>query len=164
MAHKVCIGGTAYEIDGGKAMVDGTVYEIDHGVANVDGTAYEVGFGPAMATVTLTTRLASSGESKQASLTLTFPEPIPHPILGVGSFESITLQAEAGLNGEVFEVPIGTLAKCSVKSSYGSTSVTLNGTEVGSGYTHEITKNVSFYLRVKSDGGKGAGSITITET
>lgn len=44
MAHKVCIDGTAYEIDGGKAMVDGTVYEIDHGVANVDGTAYEVGF------------------------------------------------------------------------------------------------------------------------
>lgn len=52
MAHKVCIGGTAYEIDGGKAMVGGTVYEIDHGVANVDGTAYEVGFGPAMCTVT----------------------------------------------------------------------------------------------------------------
>lgn len=46
MAHKTWIGGTAYEIDGGKAMVDGTVYEIDHGTTLVDGTAYEVGFGP----------------------------------------------------------------------------------------------------------------------
>ena len=45
MAHKVCIDGTAYEIDGGKAMVDGAVYEIDHGTTLVDGTAYEVGFG-----------------------------------------------------------------------------------------------------------------------
>lgn len=53
MAHKVCIDGTAYEIDGGKAMVGGTVYEIDHGVANVGGTAYEVGFAqPVKVTVT----------------------------------------------------------------------------------------------------------------
>ena len=60
MAHKVCIDGTAYEIDGGKAMVDGAVYEIDHGVANVDGTAYEVGFAE-MVTVKLKATGISNG-------------------------------------------------------------------------------------------------------
>lgn len=45
MAHKTLIGGTAYEIDGGKTLVNGTAYSIDKGKTLVDGTAYEVGFG-----------------------------------------------------------------------------------------------------------------------
>lgn len=44
MAHKTLIGGTAYEIGGGKTLVGGTAYSIDKGKALVDGTAYEVGF------------------------------------------------------------------------------------------------------------------------
>lgn len=46
MAHKTLIGGTAYEISGGKPLVNGTAYSIDKGKALVDGTAYEVGFAP----------------------------------------------------------------------------------------------------------------------
>lgn len=45
MAHKTLIGGTAYEISGGKTLVDGTAYSIKNGKTLVDGTAYEVGFG-----------------------------------------------------------------------------------------------------------------------
>ena len=45
MAHKPLIGGTAYEIVGGKDLIGGTVYEKDHGKTLVGGTAYEVGFG-----------------------------------------------------------------------------------------------------------------------
>ena len=44
MAHKTLIGGTAYEITGGKALVNGTGYSIDKGKTLVGGTAYEVGF------------------------------------------------------------------------------------------------------------------------
>ena len=44
MAHKTLVGGTAYEITGGKALVDGTVYSIKNGKTLVGGTAYEVGF------------------------------------------------------------------------------------------------------------------------
>ena len=44
MAHKTLIGGTAYEISGGKTLVNGTVYSIKNGKTLVDGTAYEVGF------------------------------------------------------------------------------------------------------------------------
>lgn len=44
MAHKTLIGGTAYEISGGKTLVNGTAYSIDKGKTLVDGTAYEVGF------------------------------------------------------------------------------------------------------------------------
>lgn len=45
MAHGTLIGGTAYEISGGKTLVGGTGYSIDKGKTLVDGTGYEIGFG-----------------------------------------------------------------------------------------------------------------------
>lgn len=45
MAHKTLIGGTAYEIAGGKTLVDGTAYNIKNGKTLVGGTAYEIGWG-----------------------------------------------------------------------------------------------------------------------
>ena len=51
MAHKALIGGTAYEISGGKTLIDGTAYSIKNGKTLVDGTAYEVAFGPDFVTV-----------------------------------------------------------------------------------------------------------------
>jgi hypothetical protein len=44
MAHKTLIGGTAYEISGGKTLVNGTAYSIKNGKTLVGGTAYEVAF------------------------------------------------------------------------------------------------------------------------
>lgn len=44
MAHKTLIGGTAYEISGGKTLISGTVYDITGGKTLIDGTAYEIGF------------------------------------------------------------------------------------------------------------------------
>lgn len=46
MAHKTRIGGTAYEISGGKTLVDGTAYSIKNGKTLVGGTAYDIGFVP----------------------------------------------------------------------------------------------------------------------
>lgn len=118
-----------------------------------------------MPMITIDTDASSGTEEDQAKVTLTFPEAIEYPLMSGCYIESLYLDANSSYDGLAFEVPAGTLAKCTVKSSYGTPSITLNGTNVSSGgYTHEITKNVSFYLKVKNDGGKGIGSITITET
>lgn len=45
MAHKTKIGGTAYEISGGRTLIDGTGYSIDKGRAKVGGTGYDISFG-----------------------------------------------------------------------------------------------------------------------
>lgn len=45
MAHKTLIGGTAYEIGGGRTLVDGTGYSIDKGRTKVGGTGYDISFG-----------------------------------------------------------------------------------------------------------------------
>lgn len=44
MAHKTKIGGTAYEISGGRTLVDGTGYSIEKGRTKVDGTGYDISF------------------------------------------------------------------------------------------------------------------------
>ena len=44
MAHKTLIGGTAYEISGGKTLIGGTAYSIKNGKTLVNGTVYEIGF------------------------------------------------------------------------------------------------------------------------
>lgn len=50
MAHKTLIGGTAYEISGGKTLVGGTAYNISNGKTLVGGTAYTINFLPAVGT------------------------------------------------------------------------------------------------------------------
>lgn len=44
MAHKTLIGGTSYEISGGKTMVGGTAYEISGGKTMVGGTVRNISF------------------------------------------------------------------------------------------------------------------------
>lgn len=44
MAHRALIGGTAYEISGGKTLVGGTAYSIAKGRTLVGGTGYDVPF------------------------------------------------------------------------------------------------------------------------
>lgn len=45
MAHKTLIGGTAYEISGGRTLVGGTAYSISGGRTLVNGTGYDISFG-----------------------------------------------------------------------------------------------------------------------
>ena len=46
MAHKTLVGGTAYNITGGKSLVSGTAYNIPSGRTLVGGTKYDITFGP----------------------------------------------------------------------------------------------------------------------
>lgn len=48
MAHKTLIGGTAYDIKGGKCLVGGTVYSIKKGRTLIGGTGYDITFGLVM--------------------------------------------------------------------------------------------------------------------
>ena len=54
MAHKALVGGTAYEIKGGRCLVNGTGYGIQKGRTLVDGTGYDIKFGPGTIPVTIT--------------------------------------------------------------------------------------------------------------
>lgn len=44
MAHKILIGGTAYEVKGGKCLVNGTAYSIKKGRTLIGGTGYDITF------------------------------------------------------------------------------------------------------------------------
>lgn len=46
MSHKTTIGGTVYDVTGGKCLVNGTVYSIKKGRTLVGGTGYDVTFAP----------------------------------------------------------------------------------------------------------------------
>lgn len=46
MAHKILIGGTAYEVKGGKCLVNGTSYDIKKGRTLIGGTGYDITFAP----------------------------------------------------------------------------------------------------------------------
>ena len=46
MAHKALIGGTAYNITGGKSLISGTSYNIAKGKTLIRGSEYDINFGP----------------------------------------------------------------------------------------------------------------------
>lgn len=48
MSHKTTIGGTVYDVKGGKCLVNGTVYNIKKGRTLIGGTGYDITFAPAM--------------------------------------------------------------------------------------------------------------------
>lgn len=54
MAQKVLIGGTSYEVSGGKGLIGGTGYDISDGRTLVGGTGYNIAFAPKEYVVTVT--------------------------------------------------------------------------------------------------------------
>lgn len=116
MAHKTLIGGTAYEIGGGKDLIGGTVYAKDHGKTLVGGTVYEVGFAPAGATVKVTVSntglIASQTSSPNAHFSI---DGVKHNV------------------AEEFVTPIGTVLSCWCSRGSGAGGIAgiyLNGAEV----------------------------------
>ena len=53
MAHKTLIGGTIYNVTGGKTMVGGTSYNIKGGQTLINGTGYNIKFGGGVPTAML---------------------------------------------------------------------------------------------------------------
>ena len=158
MAHKTLIGGTAYEIDGGKTLIGGTAYSIDKGKTLVGGTAYEVGFDDGMRTITITDTNSSYNSSTHSQYAY-----ITHN--GVDYIDSTTFNAK-----------IGDVIRCTVGASGGgSAQIIVNGTHVVSKpvsgifeqttYEYEIVSDVTINLqRIAGSRGSTFGYITITET
>lgn len=48
MAHKTLIGGTAYDVKGGRDLIGGTGYAKKNGKALINGTAYSIKFGESL--------------------------------------------------------------------------------------------------------------------
>lgn len=129
MAHKTLIGGTAYEVSGGKTLIDGTVYTIDKGKTLVEGTAYEVGFArDAVVTLKLTSYSSNYGS---------------YAVIDGKTYTKTTLT-----------VPVGTVIKlylkktqcgCGANKAYSYTY--LNGTRVSTAtsYSYKVTGNVSIH-------------------
>ena len=143
MAHKTLVGGTAYEITGGKTLVDGTAYSIKSGKTLVGGTVYEVGFAE-MATVTIT----GSGDSY---------------------LSYVTIDGKNYTSETTLSVPVGTIVYCHVgdEGKDGSPYVSLNGAYI-SERQYTITGNIGIYLRTRSYKDKNDnkyyyGIISITE-
>lgn len=142
MAHKTLIGGTAYEISGGKTLVGGTAYEISGGKTLVGGTAYEVGFDNGMRTITLYGGTGTYDLEVVIGGTLRYVN--NGYLLNLDTFESYDWTSPATI-----EVPIGTEIVFTVTpASYGASyEVILNGSTVDSGYV-ETKDNANYYYTV----------------
>lgn len=134
MAHKVIIGGTAYEVDGGADLVGGTVYKKDHGKVIVGGTAYEVGFEKT-AIVRLMSNTFAEGDYAEASVFYRTPD---------GGTDYLSTAGE-------YELPIGTIITCSLLWNgkdranlivYFNNSV-INSSESNAYYQYTLNQNIA---------------------
>lgn len=142
MAHKTLIGGTAYEIGGGKTLVNGTARSIDKGKTLVGGTVYEVGFGPSTAILTLNTSTTKMTD-----------------VIINGTEYSTTT---------TLEVPIGTVVRCRVDSESSKEGyVDVNDHTVFNSYygyyDYVVTGNATIVSSYKQYDGDLYGYIAITE-
>lgn len=153
MAHKTLIGGTVYEIGGGKDLIGGTVYEKDHGKTLVGGTAYEVGF--------------------VENLTVTMTQANPSNVTAYISWDG-----GSASEPETYQVPAGTEMRARINHKGNLTDVhpyiIFNGTSVGTSgsegsyydptyfasYDFTLTKDITFYVGTY---GKGAYALYINE-
>lgn len=68
-SHKTMVGGTIYDVTGGKCMVGGTVYDIQKGLTMVGGTVYEIPFAVEPAVPVGTTWTITSSQSWEVPAT-----------------------------------------------------------------------------------------------
>lgn len=157
MAHKTLIGGTAYEISGGKTLIDGTAYKIEKGKTRVDGTAYDVPFTAIIEVV--------NGETASVNMI-------------AGAKYGLSLQG-------MQEFPIGTILKICIglsyanrNGSYGISKVIVNGEVVCTheshssfgtntkNYEYTVTRDATIVCERFDPDGNGTndyGIVTITE-
>ena len=158
MAHKTLIGGTAYEVSGGKTLVDGTAYSIKNGKTLVEGTAYEVRF--------IHTPVINLVIRSAILVNVEFSRCI---IDGISYNLSST--------GTQLQLPVGTTIECYVSGggvSFGhqnreATISVNNQIVISTSADVDTTETVSFIYTVTGDatitlaGARASGNITITE-
>lgn len=154
MAHKTLIGGTAYEISGGKTLVGGTAYEIKNGKTLVGGTAYEISFG-------IPIIISGTGFSNN---------------MWGGTFAWVEINGTTYNEAQTLNLPVDTVIKCCIKEGYskGKAKIILNGNTVvqSSAYdkfyynytVKENVKRVTISLEIGGSGTMGFyGTVSIIE-
>ena len=131
MAHKTLIGGTAYELKGGRDLIGGTGYGRKAGKTLIGGAAYDVSFKPATATLKITV----AADSKMDGLRM---------------IAEISCGGNEYTDPGEYEVPVGSTVTIKARGRYSSTDVWiyLNGVKVKTGtgsasYDFTISKNTS---------------------
>lgn len=120
MAHKTRIGGTAYEVSGGKTLVGGTAYSIAGGRTLVGGTGYGISFEEA-----ITLNISHTGSSSSYCVV---------KVNGTSVTSSTTMEVK---NGDVISM---TVYPANVYGTEIPGSIRLNGTEVST-YSYSYTVN-----------------------
>lgn len=164
MAHKTLIGGTAYEISGGKTLVNGTAYKIEKGKTLVGGTAYELGV---MVTITINGGTDAFYSFAEVSI----------DGFKYGGKYAVGSNFITVCDNVQVTVPIGTEITCLLRAHYGDVaSVKVNNNTVysfkgesmstfdGGSYKYTVVANANIDL-INSDAKDSSigGTITITE-
>ena len=144
MAHRTLIGGTAYEITGGRTLVDGTGYSIPGGRTLIGGTGYDVSF---LVSCIVTVNDGSGWFD--------------------GSWSALALYCNGSQKKETFEAAVGDTV--SIYNAYTNLSVTLNGTALAKDSDRYHTFTLTGDAVIDTSGVQGAygqvfGTITITMT
>ena len=153
MAHKVNIGGTAYEIDGGRTLVNGTGYSIDKGKSMVGGTVYEVGFKGEPVRITLSAAYVKSVGDASVTINGVKYSASTHAgqTIKIDAFvgDTITCSAAGISNGAVF---VNDKSTPIVSAQYGVT------------YEYVITGHTTIHLSTMGMAPNyGSGMVYITE-
>ena len=157
MAHKTLVGGTAYEISGGKTLVGGTAYNISNGRTLVGGTAYTISFLPAVGTALNACTPEEIQAIAQSGLAASY--------WSVGDKIGIALSGTVGalsLSGTYYAFIIGFNHNSSREGSntihfqFGKTS---DGTDIAfvDSNTDEIIDGAGFCMNFDSEGSTNVG-------
>ena len=123
--HKTLIGGTGYEITGGRTLVGGTWYSISKGRTLVDGTGYDISIGPGAIPVTIT----GSGAA-------TYCQVVINGQTYTSAASGIEVSAGDVITFRVYSAQKSTPGKVTIN---GEVVASVTGTVDGNGITHEWT-------------------------
>ena len=170
MAHKTLIGGTAYEISGGKTLVNGTAYTIKKGKTLINGTAYGINFDPEISIVVNAKKwgdglFSSAGtvtingtkySSSSSNTTLTLPV---GTVISCGFGAQALKGASAAPTGMV-KVNGAVVAQVTVTIDPNKALSTANKT-----YDYVVSRNATIELtgEVHSSDASASGNVIITE-
>lgn len=151
MAQKVLIGGTAYELSGGKALKDGSAYSIENGKTAIDGATYNISLSKK------TIQLAIAGSILGSSTYGSYVQVGTTRYTTVGTYEVEV--------GETITVAAGAARNTNLSRTY----ILFNGTKhesSGAGimatYSFAAESNVYVYYNQRNTGVNAYNYATVT--
>lgn len=126
MAHKTLIGGTAYEITGGRELISGTGYAKKSGRALINGTGYDISFAPKQYELRIRGTLLGAGST-----------------MATGSYVEVngTKYSSTAMVEVAAETSITVCAVNQVRGYETGNKITLNGEIVASGRPGSYAKH-----------------------